>query len=40
MTELNRTLVGATAQLADTFGMKAEALAELMNAFRIRALKG
>ena len=40
MTELNRTLVGATAQLADTFGMKAEALAELMNAFRNRALKG
>ena len=40
MTELSRSMVGATAQLADTFGMKAEALAELMNAFRNRALKG
>jgi len=38
LAELNRALVGATGQLGDTFGMKAEELAELMNAFRTRAL--
>ena len=38
LASVNRALVGATAQLSDSFGMKPEALAELMNAFRNRAL--
>ncbi|MEO1405740.1 MAG: hypothetical protein AAFV54_04530 [Pseudomonadota bacterium] len=35
---INRALVGASAQLGDTFGMKAVELAALMNDFRARAL--
>ena len=38
MGPLNESLTGASAQLGDTFGMKAEDLAETMNAFRDRAL--
>lgn len=38
MAAVNQALVGATAQLSDSFGMKTEALADLMNAFRARAL--
>lgn len=36
LAELNRSVAGATAQLGDTFGMKAEELAGLMSAFRDR----
>jgi len=35
---VNQALAGRSASLGDSFGMKAEKLAELMNAFRDRAL--
>ena len=38
MSELNRQVVGAAGALPDTFGLSADELAELMNAFRDRAL--
>lgn len=37
---MNRAIAGGTTALGDTFGMRAEDLAALRNAFRERALKG
>jgi hypothetical protein len=39
MAEMNRMLSGRSASLPDTFGMKAQALADLMNAYQAHALK-
>lgn len=39
ITGINRAIAGGSAQLGDTFGMKAADLAALMNAFRDRALE-
>ncbi|MEL7130687.1 MAG: hypothetical protein AAGK23_14185 [Pseudomonadota bacterium] len=39
LAKINRAMAGASAQLGDTFGMKAEDLAALMNAFRDRAVE-
>jgi hypothetical protein len=36
--KINRALVGAGSALPDTYGMKAEELAELMNEWRSRAI--
>lgn len=38
LAEINRQLVGAAGALPDTFGLSASELADLMNAFRDRAL--
>lgn len=40
MAAANRALIGATGMLPDTFGLSAEALADLMNRFRARAVDG
>ena len=38
MAAANRALIGATCMLPDTYGLSADALADLMNRFRARAL--
>ena len=40
MASINKAVSGGSSHLADNFGMKAQALADLMNAYRRRALSG
>ena len=38
ITKFNKAMVGGASQLSDTYGMKAQDLANLMNAYRVQAM--